>query len=318
MHTILRIKPLSDNKQNQTFMKKIMLVCSLVLFIVSCTTDSVENTNAVVTGYKYTSTSDFSDPAIPDYSSVVIGNLLNGKLYSETTEEFSNGVSQGAAVTEQRFFYSNNLLEHRVMSDKTVYYYYDTNSNLIGATGVFPATPTSPAGYIYERYVHQPNNVVFCEHISLPYNDPNAVAGNRRILQLDANGNVISGGEDFDMDGVATNIYSYTYSNDNLVAMQKPDGTIVSFSYSTVIDTYGHLEKLSCGKQVLQFPCAFVFTDGIPAAIVSLPKYSKNVSSDEFLASVYQLMPDGFYNKRTTSNPSSFGSHTEEMEFFFN
>ena len=153
--------------------------------MVSCESDSIENTNSVISGYKKTLMIDYADPALPDYDSIVIGNLLNGKLFSETYETFLNVVSQGAPTTVQRYFYSNN-----------------------------------------------------------------------------------------------------------------------------------HLEQLSCGKQVMQFPRASYFSLGF--MIASHAIYSKNVTSDEFAGSTYLIMPDGFYNKKTTTNTSSFENHSEELKFFFN
>lgn len=286
-----------------------MLLSSLLLFMVSCESDSIENTNAVITGYKYTSTTDYPDPALPDYSRIVIGNLSNGKLFSETTEEFVNGVSQGTPTTEQHFFYSNNRLDQRVFTDDlTVYYYYDTNNNLVGATGLFFG-----GAYVYERYVHQSNNTIYCERIDVPYNDPAAIVSMRFILQLNSDGNIIAASTDTGLNGVGQNIHTYTYSSGNLTSMQKPDGTVVNLSYSAVIDTYSYLQELSCGKQVLLFTSAADFAGGYIQTISEL-RYSKNVNSQDFSTGTYLLMPDGFYNKKTTFD----GSHTMETEFFFN
>lgn len=83
-----------------------MLLCGLLLLTVSCTTDSVENTNQHVIGYKYTLENNYNDPAISDYKLVTIGNLSNGKMFSETSEAISNGVSLGPPTTEQIFFIS--------------------------------------------------------------------------------------------------------------------------------------------------------------------------------------------------------------------
>ncbi len=297
-------------------MKKIILVFSLLLFIVSCESDSIENTNPIITGYKITSITDYTNPAQPDYESIVIGNLLNGKLFSETTEEFLNGVSQGTPTTIQRYFYTGNRLDQRFSGNNLMeYFYYDANGNLIGSKGVL----ISPATTTYGRYVYQPNNVVYCETLNLPYNDPNAIASNRIILQLNSDGDVVSAGTDADMDGVAANIYTYSYADGNLVQIQKPDGTIENFSYSNVINTYNYLEQSSCGKQVMQFPNASAFSLGFIYSSALI--YSKNITLDEFAGSTgstYLVMPDGFYNKMMSTNTSSFGNNSLELEYFFN
>ena len=66
----------------------------------------------------------------------------------------------------------------------------------------------------------------------------------------------------------------------------------------------------------MQFPRTSYFSLGF--MIASHAIYSKNVTSDEFAESTYLIMPDGFYNKKTTTNTPSFGNHSEELEFFFN
>lgn len=288
--------------------------------MVSCESDSVENVNSEITGYKLTYDFNYDDPAASDTKTVTIGNLSDGKLFSETTEQFVNGVSQGVPTTNQRFFYVNNRLDHKVSVGMTVYYYYDANGNLVGATGTIAGFgPSSPEQHLYERYVHLANNIIYCESVSLPYNDPNTVVGSRKILQRDAEGNVISAGIDPDLDGIASNVYHYTYNDGDLISMQKPDGSVVNVAYSNVIDSYSHLEEFSCGKQVRQFPCAHVFANGNISAYHNL-RYSKHVPSDDVVQNNYQLMPDNFYFKKTFTSNDVFGlpgQRTEETEFFF-
>ncbi|MES2746755.1 MAG: hypothetical protein V4648_00155 [Bacteroidota bacterium] len=291
-----------------------MLLGSLLLFMVSCETDSVENTNQNVIGYKYTSETIPTDPALPHYFSETIGNLQNGKFYTETKTIYLNGVQSGTSVTTQRYFYSNNRLDHFDRGDMMIYYYYNSDGDLIGCTGI---STNPPGGTLYERYIHLPNNVVYCENMNLPYNDPNAVAGYRKILHLDNDGNVISAGSDPDMDGVAVNIYHYTYVNENLDAMQRPDGTVVTFAHSNVINTSRYLMELSCGKQVMCLPCATIFANGYAFGL-SQGTYSKNLTSQEFSGSAFLVMPNGFYNKKTNVTNEPNGSHTEILEYFFN
>jgi hypothetical protein len=299
-------------------MKKIMLVSSLVLFMASCETDSVENTNQNVIGYKYTTESNYDDPGQSDYKIVNTGNLFNGKLFSETAETFVNGVSQGSS-TEQNFFYSNDLLSMRKGGTMDIYYFYDTNGDLTGATGVLPGTLISSGG-IYERYVQQPNNIVYCERVDLPYNNPNAMIYSRNILQRNSDGEVIAAGRDADLNGVMDSQHMYTYVNGNMTSLQRPDGTVITFNYSSVVDTYSYLQELSCGKQVLQFPCAQTYALGHVSGLLSL-KYSKNVTSDDLLLQNYQVLPSNFYFKRNLSETMVGpiqGVRTTEMEYFFN
>jgi hypothetical protein len=81
-------------------MKKLSFFALIVLVLVSCSNDDTStnatNPEVTVTGYKIVSKSVSTDINNSTFENVIIGNLQNGKLFSRTLQNFTNGVSQGA------------------------------------------------------------------------------------------------------------------------------------------------------------------------------------------------------------------------------
>lgn len=280
--------------------------------MVSCSNDDNETQSGdVITGYKITSTTDYDDSSLPDYKMITTGILVDGKLHSESVEAFVNNVSTGPAITQQKYFYTNGLLSQVSLGGNFIdYFYYDNQNQLIGINRNYSGGQT-----LNYRFIHQSNNTVYCERLNLPYNDPNAIVSQRMILNFDENDNLISAGYDNDLDGVITNLYSYTYADNNLTSVQKPDGTIINYDYSSVIDTFNKLRELSYGKRVLRMICSENFCSGDVFAL----KNSKNIDSQTIISEAYEILPNNYFNKRTRVeslyNPNAQLSY--ETEFFF-
>lgn len=293
-------------------MRKIGCIFLGLLFLASCSNDDNEvQVSDVITGYKITSTTDYDDSSLPDYKMITTGILVDGKLHSESVEAFVNNVSTGPAITQQEYFYTNGLLTHiETSGTHQDDYFYDSQNRFVGAQRNYTS-----GGELNYRFIHQSATTVYCERLNLPYNDPNAVVSNRMILNFDGNNNVISAGFDNDLDGVITNLYSYSYVNNNLVSVQKPDGTIVNYDYSGVIDTNNKLRELSFGKRVLRMICSENYCNG---TVFDL-NYSKNINSDAVISEAYEVLPNNYYNKKTkvTSLYNPNAQHTDETEFFF-
>jgi hypothetical protein len=296
-------------------MKKYAFLAIVIFVLASCSNNSDElvvNTNDVITGYKITTYSNYDDPSIDVYKTVENGNLVNGKLFSTTYEQFINEVSAGNPSTVQQYFYTNDLLTQiHVSPNYHDEYFYDNQNRFIGAKRIYVN-----GNILNYRFIHQNENVVYCERINLAYDDPSAVASNRMILTFDQDDNVVSAGYDTDFDGLITNLYSYTYENDNLGSMQKPDGSIVTYDYSTVIDNFGFLREASYGKKVLRMICSENFCGG---QAINL-HYSKNLIPQDLIEENYEVLPNNFYSKKTKTesqaNPN--GQHITETEFYFN
>lgn len=293
-------------------MKKLSSILILVLFMASCSESNEETPNSdVITGYKITATSDYDDSGISDYKRIVTGVLVNGKLHTETSEAFINNISTGAPITNQKYFYTNDLLTQVNLGGNFVdYFYYNTQNQLIGVSRIYTGGQT-----LNYRFIHQTTSTVYCERINLPYNDPSATASSRMILNFDADNNVISAGYDNDFDGAITNLFTFTYVNDNLTSILKPDGSTETYNFSNVIDSMNRLREASYGKKVMRMICSENYCGGN----VNDLDYSKNINSLDVISETYETLPNNYYNKRTKIielfNPD--GEFIEETEFFF-
>lgn len=295
-------------------MKNLSFYALIFLILVSCSNDgsdtSTVNPEVTIKGYKITSISTYSDASRPTTKIETTGNLQDGKLFSETYENFSGGVSQGAPVTVQYYFYEKNLLSSVVFDDDTKSFYYDNQKNLIGVER------KSSKGSISYRYVHQTNNVVFCERLNLPYSNPSAQVINRNIIVFDQNSNVVNAGSDNDLNGKMDKQYQYFYTNDNLTSILTPDGSIKTFEYSNVIDNFSFLRRSSYGEKVeglLNSEAYAYCKDG-------LDKLSRNLSKEDLLNETYQVSDGNYYKKKTLAKYSEFYKVTNitTTEFFFN
>ncbi len=296
-------------------MKKLSGLLMMIFFLVSCSNDSdsgSSNTNSQITGYELRSKSVFDDLAMPTLETVTIGNLQNGKLFSETVENFSNGVSQGSPVTTQTHFYVGEDLVKQIdhSSDRVREFYYDAEHHLIGAKMTIEGSSTS-----YYRIVHVSDALVYFERLSLPYTDVAATILYRNVIEFDANDNIIKAGKDNNLDGVAESPNQFLYANNNLVSITWADGTVQNFDYSNVIDSFSVLNDKSYGKRNLRV----IESESYVNAVVEGKFPTVNVSSEELSAHVYDVLSTNFYKKKTVTRNSSSpaGQNVITTEFFF-
>ncbi|TGD56873.1 hypothetical protein [Flavobacterium humi] len=293
---------------------------SLCLISLSCDHDSQEgsahSSNVQMTGYKINYLSTFPDTnGAGTYQKITIGNILDNKFFSEDSEVIYNGVSQGVQ-THQNYFYSNNLLSTRKADDDKKDFFYDGNQNLIGLNwaklGQNDGTYHLLANY---RFSHHPNNIVFVERISLPYNDPAAEIQRRCIVQFDSNDNIIKAGTDADLNGVMDNENLFFYTNDNLTSIQKSNGEVLTFEYSNVINNFMVLNYNSYGKKVYRLMCSewhsMLYNNDF--------ENSKNLKNQEASDATYEVLSNGYYKKKTKTMvfPENQAQNTTTTEFFF-
>ena len=96
-------------------MKFLNLFGFLFLFIVSCSEDdsSFDDefiSNVSISSYKITSDSENYEPSQWSFKTITVGEVINNKIISETSQYFQNGISLGAAVPTLQYFYDGNLL----------------------------------------------------------------------------------------------------------------------------------------------------------------------------------------------------------------
>ncbi|MCF6130830.1 hypothetical protein [Flavobacterium wongokense] len=284
-----------------------------VLFIIglcaSCTTDSVDDiTDVTITGYRIEKTTS------PGYNNVTIGNLLNGKLYSETHQETIGGVVQ-EPTTQQIFFYNtdgtvNRYVQHYPSYDRMVYLYYDADQNLIGAKTTLMGGPEE----LYYRFVHNLNNTVFFEKINAAYDNPAAMAYSRIVLQFNNNDDVVSAGIDANFDGVAENANTFQYNNNNISRIAFSNGTVVDYEYSNIIDSSLYLWDKSIGGKTRKIIAAECYWAGPSSYFMDNLSISKNILQENASLATFQVLPNNFYQSKTLTLDTS---GTTVTQFFF-
>lgn len=281
-----------------------------VLTMESCTSDLVTESNSEVDFAHYTIDDLHSYTGSPaaTYQVFTTGNLFNNKMFSSTSEVFIGGVGQGQS-TVQHYFYTGNLLSSVVFDQDIRSFYYDGAQKLIGADR------ETSSSHIYYRYVEQPGNLVFCERLSLPYDNVDAVINARSILQFNADDEVIMAGSDSNLDGVMDNVNTFTYSNNNLMTLSYYNGNTEVYNYSTIVDNFSVLRDNSHGKKVARLMCCESFC-GLSYDL----KYSKNVLLQDSTQETYEVLSNNYYKKKTKVENSidPDAQYTTTTEFFFN
>jgi YD repeat-containing protein len=300
-------------------MKKLILFGFLILLFSSCANDDSNNNSndPVVSISHYVETSTSVSSTEGEFKTIKTGNLQNGKLFSETIQEFHNGVSQGTPITSQTYFYNGDLLTSVIdnSGNRTRYFYYDNQNKLIGAKMTI-GNPNTSSSDNYYRFVHVSNSILYFEKISLPYDNPLAESFSRIIVEFDSNNNIIKAGRDSNLDGIAENQNQFSYENENLMAVTKYDGTVYTYGYSNVIDNFNVLSEKSYGKKNLRIILAEDF-----ANIQSELKFpSKNLLSQELITNAYEILENSYYKKKTiiVTNEEQNWQNTRVTEFFFN
>ncbi len=286
----------------------------MIFFLASCSSDgnSSSSSDSQITGYELRSKSVFEDVGTPTYETVTIGNLQNGKLFSETVESFIGDVSQGNPVTTQTYFYNGDLLVSQIdrSSDRVRDFYYDATQRMIGAKMTIQNLNVN-----YYRIIHVAQNVIYFEKTTLPYNDAAATILSRNIIEFDENDNIIKAGRDTNLDGIAENENQFSYVNNNLVSITKYDGTVQNFEYSNVIDSFLVLNDKSYGKKNLRI----IESEEYVALSQQAKFQSKNVLSQDLLDYTYAVLGTNFYKKKTVVRNSiePAGQNIITTEFFF-
>lgn len=296
-------------------MKKIGVLICMIFFLASCSSDgnSSSSLDSQITGYELRSKSVFEDVGTPTYETVTIGNLQNGKLFSETVESFIGDVSQGNPVTTQTYFYNGDLLASQIDHhgyERVRDFYYDEANRMVGAKMTLDGSSVN--NY---RIVHVSESIIYFEKTSLPYNDPAATILSRNIIEFDENDNIIRAGRDADLDGIAENQNQFSYINNNLVSITKYNGTVQNFDYSNVIDSFLVLNDKSYGKKNLRI----IESEEYVALSQQAKFQSKNVLSQDLLDYTYAVLGTNFYKKKTVVRNSiePAGQNIITTEFFF-
>ncbi|MGC4040254.1 MAG: hypothetical protein QM710_05580 [Flavobacterium sp.] len=259
-------------------------------YLFSCTTDSANDTaDVAITGYR------IERHFNPGYTNVTIGNLLNGKLYSETHEITENGVAQ-VPTTQQIFFYNgdgtvNHYVQHMPMYDRNIYLYYDGSQNLVGAKTTLMAGPDE----LFYRFTHNPDNTVYFEKINAAYDDPSATAYSRIILKFNNNDDVVSAGIDSNFDGVAESVNTFQYANHNISRIAFSNGTVVDYDYSNIVDNQLYLWDKSIGGKTRKIIAGECYWGNPSTYFMPNLSISKNFLQEDANLSTFQVLSNHFY-----------------------
>lgn len=300
--------------QNYSNMKKWGVLFFMMFALVSCTNESSTNESqkTQINGYEIRSKSVFQDVNLPSFEQVTIGNLQNGKLYSETVENFSNGISQGSPITTQTHFYNGDLLISKIDNgfDRVRDFYYDASGRMVGAKMTLNISAIN-----YYRFVYLTDNIIYFEKTLLPYNEAANTVLSRNIIEFDGNDNIIKAGRDANLDGIVENQNLFSYVNNNLASITKADGTVQNFDYSNVIDSFLVLNDKSYGKKNLRI----IESEGYVNLGLQDRFQSKNILSQDLLDNTYDVLSSNFYKKKTVvrNNTEPVGQNIITTEFFF-
>lgn len=290
-------------------MNKSIFILLLVMTLTSCDKTTIYDVSyGNYINYKITTTTSYDDaPAVA--KTVLTATMQDNKLLTETFEQFIGAESQGA-TTVQRYFYENGLLVKRAYENDVRHFFYDADQNLVGLTWEMNASE------LYYRFTHNPNNTVYFERLSAPYNDPSATASSRIVIEFDAQDNVVKAGADNDFDGILTQFNTFNYdSGNNLTTANKYDGTVVNFTYSDIYDNFISLALNTYGKRTLMIVNAECYanflTDGM--------KLSPKLTNQDLTEAAYETYGYPLYIRRLKTEPLSdpVGERTTDTFFTF-
>ena len=296
--------------RKQTTMSKTMRNLFLIvsfLVMISCSSDDDVFTNQpfeTMSGYVINiQDTPIEGSNFPLVKYIITGTINNGKFVSEQREFFINGVSQGSPSIQTEYIYQNGLVTKIITNTRVYDLFYDAQGRMI-------AVNLETEGRYY-RFQHLPNNIVYFERITLPYNNPNLEVSRRYILKFDADDNIIEYGNDFNLSGIVSNNKIITYANGDLVQIQNSNGTIENFLFSSVINNFNILIFNSFGKRnrnIFNSEC-----------LISNQVYilSKHISQEDFATDTYEVLPNGFYSKKTETYSTDSHNTERTTEFFF-
>ncbi len=306
---------------------QILLVFILSTLFTFCSSDDKSNDavtqvvqDPIIESSKFTTNMVPHDPNIPVKKHNYIGSISDNKKQNITREVFIEGVSQGPPIDAQIYEYAGDgrLTYHNKdlpQNDDIEEFAYDLDGNVVGVTW------TNYGSSQYYRFVHPSSSITYFERISLPYNDPNTVLGFRYILEFDDNDNVIKAGRDSNFDGNMDyeNIYTYD-SNNNMASAQITNGDIITFSYSSVINTEQYLEDKTYGKKLLRIRYAEKYGyNNVERFLKDLTGNSYNLTLQATTEAEYEVLDNNFYNKKTEIGENHVGTGIDTIteEYYF-
>ena len=257
---------------------KSLLSFLLLFFFVSCSSD--DGNDIVSTNIDYFT----EDLKVYDGSAWTHSkeryDLKDGKYFKKTY------LSEGNTAI-QTHFYTNGLLTEERTNMSAQYTY--SGQQLIAMTYTNGGNQQ-----FFRRFVAMPSNIYYIEVLTAAYDDPNSQVTQRFIEEFDSNDNVISVGEDANLDGVVDEATHFVYQNGDLVSAEEPNGTIHNYVYSDTIDNYNDIAEKTYGKKARRLIFVQEYVDAV--ANSGLIK-STHLKQSVFENTQYQVLSNNYVKK---------------------
>lgn len=216
-------------------MKTILSLIFLTLFL-SCSSDDSEIVSTSI-DYFTEELKGFNGSTLTSYSKERY-DLQDGKYFKRTSTDFT-----GNSIAFQTHYYNEEGLLKDEFTNMEAHYSY-IGQQLVGMT-----YSNTGGNYNYRRFVAISATTYYIEVLDAPYLDAAAQITQRFIVEFDGNEDVISIGEDANLDGIVDAATYFTYQNGDLVSVQEPNGTIHNYIYSDTVNNYNAIVEKTYGKK---------------------------------------------------------------------
>lgn len=213
--------------------KTVLPFLFLTLFL-SCSSDDTEIVSTSI-DYFTEELKDFNGSAQTSYSKDRY-DLLDGKYFTRTS------FTVGTKSTFQTHYYTNGLLTEEFTNMEAHYTY---NGQQLMAMRY-----NNGGSDQFRRFVAISSTTYYIEVLTAAYDEPSAQITQRFVVEFDANDDVVSIGEDANLDDVVDAVTHFSYQNGDLVAAEEANGTLHNYMiYSDTINNYNAIAEKTYGKK---------------------------------------------------------------------
>jgi len=289
-------------------MKKLLFLIALSAGFFSCSSDdNGGGGSSPMKSYTVELKSFHNGEATPYAHSKVRYNLEDGKYYSISS---INPTSGQVEQTVRTHFYSGGKLTNISSAFESTDFIYDASGNLVATE-----YSTDFGEHVHWRFVTLSPTLSYAEKLTDAYDVPWAMIERRIIMEFDANGNVITAGDDTDIDGVREQTNHFFYQDNNLTGFENYNGESLQYSYSNVINNVAEINDKTYGKKIARLIAAeqYAGTDGFPTDL-----HSVNVGEAMITYFDYEVLPSRYYKRFVyeTAFPGGRQETTTEFNFY--
>lgn len=207
-------------------------------------------------------------------------DLMDGKYFKKTYLSQNNS-------TFQTHYYSNGLLMHEYTNMDAQYVYN-------GQELIAMSYSTGGDQQFFRRFVAMPSNIYYIEVLTAAYDDPATQVTQRFIEEFDANDNIVSVGEDANLDGVIDAPLHFTYQDGDLVRAEDSEGNVRNYSYSQTMDNYNAIVEKTYGKKIRRLIFIQEYLGLMDSTGLAMSTHLKQSAFDN---TEYQILPNNYVKK---------------------